>query len=121
MRRLASSQLLLGRFGLDISILRGHSRRSGAQGHPSRRQDQLDLRLCDEAPRVARPHLGWQELAWPRQGTRLQQDDRQLATRQLETTSTAPIAPKAIKRNELNGKKNLFRRNCLFVCFMVFK
>ena len=76
MRRPASAQLLLGGRGLHLQVLRGGASRPHAQGHPPRRQDQLDLQGGDEASRAARTDLGQQELARSGQGPRIQQDHR---------------------------------------------
>jgi TolA-binding protein len=92
---------------------KGNSIGSNAQGDSSRPQSQLDMQLGDEAQRVERLDVGGQELERNGKRTRLQQDDRKLATCQLEEETTIAIAPKAIELVLLHIVEIIKR---LFIC-----
>ncbi len=89
----ACAQLLLGGAGFHLQVLRSCSGGSLPQGHPSGRQDQLDVQASDEAPGNAWPHLGRQKIARSWQGTQIHPHDRWLEEGSLEAPQQ-PVAPK---------------------------
>merc|ERR1711872_442684 len=60
----ARSQLLLGRRGFHLQILRSHHGRSRPHRHPQRSSHPMDLRSETEAPRIAWKDCCWQDVAW---------------------------------------------------------
>jgi len=61
------------------------------------------VQACDETPRDARPDVGVAQVTWPRQGPRLQQDDRWLTPCLLEASQHAGDASQAIDTTMNDG------------------
>ena len=92
LRQLARPQLLLDQPGLDVQVLRGHSRRPAAQGHPSRCPHQLDRQPRAQASRDARLDVHGQEEQGSQQGPQIQQHQGRQEAHLEEAEHSQPVA-----------------------------
>merc|ERR1712001_114017 len=91
-------QLLLGRAGLDIQVLRGDHDRPAPQGDHARPQGQLDVPPRDEAPRTPRPHRRREALQRHRQGQEVYPNQGRLQEGVLAQEELSQAPQKAIRR-----------------------